>query len=50
MAPCAQKAVPGDESTEAWWFHRDELPAMKTVLLERITFALSGESATRFRS
>lgn len=39
-----------DESTEARWFHHDELPTMKPVLLERIAVARSGESATQFRS
>jgi len=40
--------VADDESTDVGWFHRDGLPEMKPVFVERIGAACSDESAARF--
>jgi ADP-ribose pyrophosphatase YjhB (NUDIX family) len=40
--------VADDESTDVCWFHREDLPELKPVFLERIEAACSGEQAARF--
>ncbi len=42
--------VADDESVDVRWCRPDDLPEMSPMLRERIEAALSGETATRFRS